>query len=270
MESFKVSTSSYSCKNINNLYQSRLQLNPEQEITQGLIQMATSEFDFRLNQLNTEKNEILTDLIATTDLKIKDIESNLPSMKNALRSPPVIELNLKSASVLKTQAEMNFSKAALEEAKAEAWPEFTVDIIAQNNIDGSLQYQMFGAGVSIPIPVFQRNEGEKSLKAVEFSRSYNIHSTNVKKQESIKQNLQYVYETSVKNMQNTPANASIEKKHKKAEQLFSQGLISGPLIIETHKQILEYTQIRNQEELKAIEALWRLHILKGDFLEQTI
>ena len=255
---------------INNQYQSRPRLNPEQEITSGLIQLAVSEVEFRLNQASSEKNEILSELQTTTKLSIKDIEENLPDIKNALRPLPQIAKNFRSSSILKTQAEVNFSKSSLDEARAEAWPEFTVDFIAQNKIDGSLQYQMYGAGVSFPLPIFQRNEGEKSLKAVEFSKASNIHAANLKKQESLLQNLTSIYEASVKNLKNTPSNISIENKHKKAEQLFAQGLISGPLIIETHKQILEYTQIRNLEELKALEAQWRLFILEGDFLNQKL
>lgn len=266
----KIEESIQRFKIIKNQYQSRPRLNPEQEITSGLVQLAVSEFEFRLSQATAERNEILSDLIATTNFTAIEISANLPDIKNALRSAPTIAKDFKSAVVLKTQADMDFSKGSYEEARAEAWPEFTIDLIAQNKVDGSLQYQMYGVGISLPLPIFQRNQGEKSLKLVEYTKAQNIHSANLRKQESLLDNLLFMYKASVKNLQNTPSNDSIENKHKRAEQLFAQGLISGPLIIETHKQLLEYVAIRNQEELRAIEALWRLYILKGDFLNQRL
>lgn len=266
----KIDESILRFKLINSQYASRLRLNPEQEISQSLIQLAKSEFDFRLNQINSEKNEILSELTAYTNFTAAEIIANLPEMKQAFQPPPSLDSNFTSSVIQRSQADVDFTKGSLDEARAEAWPEFTVDLIAQNKIDGSLQYQMFGAGISLPLPIFQWNQGEKSLKAVEFSRATNVHAVNLSKQESVMKNLLFVYETSVKNLQSTPSNDSIEKKHKKAEQLFSQGLISGPLIIETHKQILEYTLIRHEEEIKAIEALWKLYILKGTFLSQKI
>lgn len=266
----KIEESIQRFKIINGQYSSRPRLNPEQEISQSLIQLAKSEFDFRLNQIVSEKNEILSELTAFTNFSPKDILSNLPNLKNAFQEPPTLDSTYTSSTILKSQAEVDFTKGALDEARAEAWPEFTVDVIAQNIIDGSLQYQMYGAGISLPLPIFQWNQGEKSLKAVEFSRATNIHAVNLSKQENVMKNLSFIYETSVKNLKNTPSNDSIERKHRKAEQLFSQGLISGPLIIETHKQVLEYTLTRHQEEIKAISALWKLYILKGNFLSQKI
>jgi len=269
-EMLKVEESISRFKFIKNQYQSRPRLSPEQEATLGIIQMAISEFEFRLNQANTERNEILTELIAISKLTKLEIESNLPKLIKKWPELQNSSGDLKSALILKSKAEVDLTKSELDVAKSEAWPEFTIDLIAQNKIDGSLQYQMFGAGISLPLPLFQVNQGEKSLKAVEFSKAQNVHQANIKKQEALLENLANTYKTSVNNLNNTPSDDSIEKKHKSAEKLFSQGMISGPLIVETHKQIIEYTQIRNQEELKAIEALWTLYILKGTFLEQKI
>lgn len=269
-EVIKIEESISKFKFIKNQYQARPRLNPEQEATLGIIQMAISEFEFRLNQANTERNELLTELITFSKLSKTDIQANLPKLIKKWPELPNSSEDLKSSLILKSKASVDLAKSELEVAKAEAWPEFTVDLIAQNKIDGSLQYQMFGAGISLPLPIFQTNQGEKSLKAVEFSKAQNIHQANLKKQEALLEILSNTYKTSVSNLNNTPSDESIEKKHKNAEKLFSQGMISGPLIVETHKQIIEYTQIRNQEELKAIEALWTLYILQGTFLDKKI
>ena len=270
-EVIKIEEAIQKFKLIKNQYQSRPRLSPEQEITSGIIQLAISEFEIKLNQVNTEKKEILTDLVSITNFTISEIELNLPPVKHVWpESPTSDDTDIKSSSLMKSKADLELSKSEFSEARAEAWPDFTLSLILQNKIDGSLQYQMYGAGLSMPLPLFQRNQGEKILKLVEFSKANYIHSANLRKQENLMKNTVQIYQTSIKNLQNTPSNISIESKHKRAESLFAQGLISGPLIIETHRQILEYTQNRNQEELKALESLWRLYIFKGNFLSQKI
>jgi len=257
-------------KTIKNQYQQRPKLNPEQELTSGLIQLAVSEFEIKLNRLETEKKTILADLSSSTTLTAATLEKNLPPVKTNWPETPKIDGAIQSSSILKSKAQVNLTEGEWKEARAQAWPEFTVSLIGTDNIDGSLQYQTYGAGISMPFPLFQRNEGEKSLKASQYSKALKVHLRNIEKQQSDLKNLIQLYEASVKNLKNTPSNQSVETKHKKAESLFSKGLIAGPLIIETHRQLLEYTQSRNEEELKALEALWTLYILNGTFLNQTL
>lgn len=257
-------------KTIKNQYQQRPKLNPEQELTSGLVQLAVSEFEIKLNHLQTEKKTILADLSASTTLSTALIEKNLPSIKTSWPETPKIEGGIQSSSILKSKAQVSLAEGELKEAQAQAWPEFTVSLIGTDNIDGSLQYQTYGAGISMPLPLFQRNEGEKSLKTSQYSKALKVHARNTEKQQSDLKNLIQLYEASVKNLKNTPSNQSVETKHKKAESLFARGLIAGPLIIETHRQLLEYTQSRNEEELKALESLWTLYILNGTFLNQTL
>lgn len=269
-ESEKINESLNKFKTIKSQYQSRIKLSPEQEVTLGMIQLAISEFEIKLNRLLTEKHQTIADLTANTGYSKIEIETNLP--KNITNWPTLNleKTNIQSGIIQRLKAELDLSKGELDLARAEAWPEFTVDLILQNKIDGSIQYQMYGVGITLPLPIYQQNQGEKKLKAVEFFRNQNIYSAQVRKQDTLTQNLFQTYDDAVRNLKNTPSVQSIENKHKRTEQLFSQGLISGPLIIEAHRQILEYTESRNMEELRALEALWRIYISKGNFLNQEI
>ncbi len=251
-------------------YQSRPRLNPEQEVTSGIIQLAVSEYEIKLNRLSSERKEILSELLSSSGLTSAQIEKNLPAIKTDWPEIPKALAGVKSSDVLKSQAQVDLALSNFEEAKSMAWPEFTLSLIAQDRIDGSLQYQMYGLGVSMPFPIFQRNEGEKSLKASEYSKAFKVHNTNLKKIDSHSQNLKLAYENSVLSLKNTPSSQSIESKHKRIESLFSQGLVSGPVFIEAHKQRVDYLESRNQEELQALEALWSLYILNGTFVEQKL
>lgn len=265
----KIEESIKQFKKIKNQFQSRLKLTPEQEITFGVIQLGISEFEIKRNQILSEKKEIIAELTSNTEISSEEIQKNLPAPIKNWPARPSVE-NISSASMLKLKADRDMAGSSLALAKAEAWPEFTVDLIVQNKIEGSDQYQLYGAGIRLPFPIFQRNQGEKSLKAVEFSRAQNLVNANQIRSERIVENLSQTYDDSVRNLQNTPSEDFVEKKHRKAEQLFAQGLISGPLIIETYRQIIDYTESRNIEEMRAIESLWKLYILKGNYLEKNI
>lgn len=257
-------------KSINQVYKLRPKLSPENETTFGMIQIAISQFDIKKNQLSAEKGQIVSELSANTGIDDEIILKNMPA--RIVKWPDVINLeNNQNNSVLKklkALAEINQSNLAL--AQAEAWPEFTIDLIAQNKIDGSIQYQAFGAGIKLPLPIFQRNEGEKALRAVDYSRSMNLLNSEKAKQGKIYQKLIKMYQEAIANIANFPSDESIENKHKKSESYFKEGLISGPLIIEVHKQISEYLENKNQEEMRAIESLWKIYILNGSYGSVTI
>ncbi len=258
-------------KKIYTQYRSRPRLNPEQEATFGIVQLAISEFEFKLNQFSAERNELLTEIELTTLLRREEIVGHLP--KTPSRWPVVnsAELSTQESSLtLKSKADIQLINSDLNLAKTEAWSEFKLDLIVQDNKEGVEKSQLYGAGISFPLPFLQRNEGEISLKTVELARADKIHGANIKRQEYLLNNLLEAYNVSTKNIIASPSLDSIESKHKKAEQLFNQGLISGPLIVETHRQLIEFTQIKNVEILRTVETLWKIFILQGTFLNQKI
>ena len=55
----------------------------------------------------------------------------------------------------------------------------------------------------------------------------------------------------------------MEKKHKNMESLFERGLIQSSLIIEAHRQMADFTESVNEQELRAVEALWSIYALEG-------
>jgi cobalt-zinc-cadmium efflux system outer membrane protein len=54
------------------------------------------------------------------------------------------------------------------------------------------------------------------------------------------------------------------------ERLFFKGLVSSPLVIEAHRQLIELEQKRNAFELSAIETLGLLQIIDNNFTEVSL
>ena len=62
----------------------------------------------------------------------------------------------------------------------------------------------------------------------------------------------------------------LKQKHNKIEKLFKRGVISSAMIIEAHRQLIEFTNTRFEFELGAVEALWNIYKIQGKLLNQKI
>ncbi len=63
------------------------------------------------------------------------------------------------------------------------------------------------------------------------------------------------------------SDGSAEEKHKQIERHFFNGMISSSLVIEAHRQLIEFEQKRNESEREAIEALGSIFIIDNQFAE---
>lgn len=257
-------------KIIKRQYLTRVKLAPDQEVTLAIIELAISDFEIQLNQLNAEKSETLNLLTANTGLSFEQIQDNLPkkifdwpNINNSLNE-------IQSSSIKMNHASVEENKALLDLANSNNFTEFSIDLIAQSSREGDEKFKTYGIGVSFPLPMFQRNQGDRKLTAIDYHKAQSTLKAETIRAIKMLETYKSLYEASTSNLKNTPSERSIESKHQKAEALFNQGLISGSLIIETHKQIIEYIKNRNFEEMRAIESLWQVYILTGTFMNQSI
>jgi hypothetical protein len=63
-----------------------------------------------------------------------------------------------------------------------------------------------------------------------------------------------------------PPSGRLSKKRKEIETLFNQGLLSGRVVVEIHRQISDFVKTQNEQELSAIIALIRYHALDGKLI----
>ena len=82
--------------------------------------------------------------------------------------------------------------------------------------------------------------------------------------------MQQHYQKCVNALPNSPSIFEIEKNHKRIEERYAQGLVSSPLIIEAHRQIIDIKRTLNEHEIDALESLMKIKTLEGKLIEEGI
>jgi hypothetical protein len=92
----------------------------------------------------------------------------------------------------------------------------------------------------------------------------------LQKTNSEREEQKFRYEQALLSLSEIKSKEKIGAGHANLEKYFNAGLISAPLVIETHRQMIELIESTNDQELVAVDSLWRIYILDGTFLNQKI
>ncbi len=255
---------------ISKLYSNRPKLNPENEATLGMIQIAINNYQIKIQQLLKEKQEISSNIKLAGNLSEKDIDNLNSKIKLSWPKINANNLDLQSSNMQTKRDLISLSMAKLDYSKESLWEELSVDLILQKNTDGQNDEKLYGLGVKIPLTVFNRNQREISLNSLQLQKAKDLYDFEKNKNELELQNLISQYHNSIQILSQLISDNQIEKRHQKIESNFSLGLISGPVLVEVHRQDLEYLETKHSEELRALEMLWKIYIHNGTFLNQKI
>ena len=66
------------------------------------------------------------------------------------------------------------------------------------------------------------------------------------------------------------ANNDVKRKHDRIDSLFKQGLASGSIVIEAHRQIASYAESQHQHEITALESYLEIQTLSGQNIEEIL
>ncbi len=182
-----------------------------------------------------------------------------------LKTWPKLELNedLNGSGIRLAQAELKQAEAELRSAKSESWPDLKVGPTMEQQTEGPFSFQTYGFNLSFAIPVFNVNQGGRAYANAGLMRAQaNLRSEQSKllaeKDILIKQ-----YNSVLDALRQLPDIDLIEQKHGSAEGFFRRGLLSTSLMVEYHRQIVDFIEDQNILELSAIESLWRVYALEG-------
>ncbi len=249
---------------VHNQFASRPRLSPDQQVTFSLFRLSTGDYRHKLAALEAElrKTENFFRLIPELN-----VASALKYLPRRLEKWPVLAktpIDLKQAPAIKiANSDLTQAEANQDLATANAIPDPTVSLVGIRNIEGTALYYRYGVGLSFPIPLLNLNGGERSQAAAQKAKA-EIEFTKLSRQIQIdRDNLLVSYEGFVKSLEAAPSVKDIESKHRNTESLFYRGVISGVLVIEAHRQILEFTQSQNELEYETAQALMGLYLLDG-------
>lgn len=247
-------------------YKNRPQLSPEQSTTLFNFQLAKNDYELKLEQVVAEKNILESDIKVMTGFFVNEIENLIPKRsKNWPDYNGSQNLNAPTLRMLAAQTEV--SEKELQLAKADVWPTVNIgpNLTLQNQFGEHAN--ILGVVVSFPIPVLNQNDGAKAIAAKSIATTrklYNIEKTVL---EVRRDALLKTYNSSSKVLEKQADFTDLHRQHGQIEERFLRGLITSPLVFESHRQMVDNQQLYHDRELKTLEVYYQLVLLEGGKVE---
>lgn len=253
-------------------YKARPKLNPEQQASLRIFQTAAADYLLRRDSLKTESDQHKRTIEYATGKYFSGSTELLPSSKE--NWPTLQESDLKrspqGSRIQSAQADLSVAQADLSLAQAQSWPDLKIGPSAERQTQGPFTYYAFGANLSLPIPLFHSNQAGRAYARQGIEKSEIALSANAREVMDQKEFFFKKYESAVKALKNSMSLQEANSNHEEVEKIFNRGLLPGTLLIEVHRQVLDFTKNRNEHELSAIEALARFYALQGKLLEEKL
>lgn len=243
---------------------------PEQEVSLSVVELASSDYELKKSRLSTEKSEILSKFQALWGSDFKITQQILPPTKEKWPEINTSANIAHSFQIRKIQLEAERAQAEKSLAIRESWPELKAGPAVEKTDDGVNSVTSYGFNVSMSLPIFSLNGGSRKLtesrsRQAQLRADYAIKSAQAEKEILIQK-----YKSAVEALKKSSNKEEMRKKHNKVDGLFRQGLVSGALVIEAHRQITEFTESQHQQELTAIETYLEYKTLSGENGEEIL
>ena len=250
-------------------FKSRPRLGPEQEVSLSVFQLAQGDYQLRKNELLTEEQALETSIELAIGKPLPHNDSVLPPVKKQWSSIQDGG-DYQGSEFRLAQAELKLSEARLNLAKGESWPNVKIGPSIQQNDDGFVSYWQYGFNISLPLPLYHTNKGERTIAALELDRANLNLEYKRKELDNEKKILTSQYQNAVQSLQQFGSSQEIEQRHRKIDQLYERGVVSSSLVIEAHRQMLDFTKNQHQQEIHAVEAWMKIRALEGKLFEGTL
>lgn len=266
-----VNESIESFEKIRRQFKNRPARGPEQEVTLSLVELASGDYELKKSKLLAENSEILASLHA---LWGKHFE-----LKSAFLPPPKTTWPVLSKSVHANSTNFQTQRLQLESTRAQAlttltqresWPEVKLGPVIEQTTDGSQKTTAYGFNIAMTLPLVSLNGGGRKLAESKAQQARLSSDFAQKKSVLDQETLLQKYSSAVEALKKSTSFEAMKKKHHQVDRHFQQGLISGSLVIEAHRQITEFTESQNQQERLAIESFLEIKTFQGEDIEDIL
>lgn len=255
---------------IQSQFRGRRARGPEQEITLNLVELATSDYELKKNHLATEKLEIMSRLKGVWGPRFEMKAQYLPPAKDKW---PAISSTAKTQHSLEVQKVLAEADKAIAEEKVvqrESWPEVSVGPAIERTTEGPSQFYSYGITLSMNLPLLTWNGGSRKLADARARQARFLADYTEKKSDLENQIHLQKYNSAIESMKKSFRPEELKKRHEKVDNLFRQGLASGAIVIEAHRQLSEYTASQHEHEIAAIESFMEIKTLRGEDIEEIL
>ena len=247
-------------------YRKRPQLSPEQSTSVFVFDLTEKEYELLLEEAQTELNFLESDFKVMTGIQPEDVKNLLPPRS---KKWPVAngtgELNSPSLRVLSARTELSEKELSL--AKADVWPTISIGPSYTMQNQFGEQANILGVVVSLPLPILNQNNGAKELAAKSIVANRRFMEVEKTILGARRFSLVRSYNSSSRLLESQWNQSNLHKEHERVEQNFLKGLISSPLVIESHRQYVDAQKLYHSRELKALDYYYQLLLLEGGKIE---
>ncbi|MEK6555459.1 MAG: TolC family protein [Bdellovibrionota bacterium] len=251
-------------------YRARKARGPDQDITLNLIELAQGDYQLKKNHLEVEKSEAEARYKGVFGDSFSFKTDWLPSIKKTWPAVTEAEISKNTFELRKAEADFSLAEAEHSIANREAWPRIAAGPAFEQTREGGRDYESTGFNISMTLPIFSQNGGAREFTEKKSIKAKYAYEYAIKKSSLEKQLLLQRYHSSVDSLKKSAGTSQLASKHSKIDGLFRQGLTSGPVVIEAHRQILEFTESQHEHEMTAIDSLLYLNLLAGKDLSEVL
>jgi cobalt-zinc-cadmium efflux system outer membrane protein len=248
-------------------YQGRPRLNPEQEVSLAVFKVSVGDYIIKRGDTALALAQTEEKIRSLGITEIPATSANLPALPTAW---PKLEYTVaksggfESLELRQAKASFNEAEAELSLARAESIPDLRIGPAYQFAADGALRTHRFGIRLSFALPVWNLNGGARA-SAHQSVKLANINLDQAQRSEDARvTRLFKQYQDNIASLAEIPSPDDLQRKHSRIEKLFFQGLITSPLMIESHRQLVELEKSRHERELVTLELFYKLNALQGN------
>lgn len=247
----------------------RPRLAPEQEVSRAIFELAAADFYLRKASLRGEQKGLFKGLELSLGVRLSTAALALPQPRQDW--PEIADAGpLSDPASLRAQASLQAAQADLGAARAASWPDIRLGPSFQRQSGEGRRQRMLGLNLGLPLPLYHRNAAgrERALRGEEAAALWlqAVQARILTERETERAK----YEAAVAALKTAATRKDVHAKHERIEDFFQRGLISSTLVIEAHRQILDFSRDRNEQELVAIRALWRIRAIDGQILGEKL
>jgi outer membrane protein, heavy metal efflux system len=251
---------------VQGIFRGRGRLSPENQVNTMVFELARQDYALKKAVAEGDLVEAQRRLELVLQTKLASLEKVFP--KEQLNWPKASsfvhdEAHLRTPDLVRTEADLKAAEAEVSRVRSEAIPIPTIGPRVEFEQSGVERFTTYGIGLSFDLPFWNLNIRNSRFAGTQRDLAQRKLVFEKERQRVVRENLVLHYGRAVEALAKTATLGEISKKHHNIEALFSRGIVSAPLVIESHRQLLEFIESKQGHELEAIESLWSMLVLEN-------
>lgn len=237
---------------------------PEQQIEMDTLELASSAYGFDIIQKESEKVYIEKHLAFFSECPSLTIDRFVPAEVSLPSDIYAFNDIHKSVKVLGAKQKLKISHARLTQESSKKIPNISVGPAVGYGKSMGSEAVLFGAALSMPLPLLNKNKGRLAFEGSNV-KTAELSWRNIEREAAMDLDIwKEKYQRFYKALQTSKWRETMDEKHQRIESLFRRGVVSTALVIEAHRQLIDFSEAQLSFELGAIEALWNIYRLTGN------